>query len=177
MDVAAREPRPPAETSALSVRYNMRHANPARDSRPEVHVSDHFSQERRRRVATPVWFGEKDDKLYVMTRSDSGKYKRIRNNPQVRDRSLHHARQDYRTRSSRPSREFFLRKTGLRPRKTIQQKYWLTRIPFFWSKTNVYLEIEISRTEPSAVLSALVRFAICRILRFPVTIFFPSQAG
>ena len=35
-------------------------------------------------VPTPVWFGEKDDKLYVMTRSDSGKYKRIRNNPQVR---------------------------------------------------------------------------------------------
>ena len=35
-------------------------------------------------VPTPVWFSEKDDKLYVMTRSDSGKYKRIRNNPQVR---------------------------------------------------------------------------------------------
>src|SRR5580704_11877202 len=35
-------------------------------------------------VATPVWFGEQDDKLYVMTRSDSGKYKRIRNNPSRR---------------------------------------------------------------------------------------------
>jgi PPOX class probable F420-dependent enzyme len=35
-------------------------------------------------IATPIWFGEKDDKLYVMTRSDSGKYKRIRNNPLVR---------------------------------------------------------------------------------------------
>jgi PPOX class probable F420-dependent enzyme len=35
-------------------------------------------------VATPVRFGEQDDKLYAMTRSDSGKYKRIRNNPQVR---------------------------------------------------------------------------------------------
>ena len=34
-------------------------------------------------VATPVWFGEDNDKLYVMTRSDSGKYKRIRNNPRV----------------------------------------------------------------------------------------------
>src|SRR5580765_7213363 len=34
-------------------------------------------------VYTPIWFGEKDDKLYVMTRSDSGKYKRIRNNPKV----------------------------------------------------------------------------------------------
>ena len=35
-------------------------------------------------VPTPIWFGEKDDKLYVMTRSDSGKYKRIKNNPKVR---------------------------------------------------------------------------------------------
>ena|ERR1700694_231495 len=34
-------------------------------------------------VHTPVCFGEKDDKLYVMTRSDSGN-KRARNNPQVR---------------------------------------------------------------------------------------------
>ena len=35
-------------------------------------------------VATPVWFGEDGDKLYVMTRSDMGKAKRIRNNPRVR---------------------------------------------------------------------------------------------
>jgi len=35
-------------------------------------------------VATPVWFGEEGGKLYVMTRSDMGKTKRIRNNPQVR---------------------------------------------------------------------------------------------
>ena len=35
-------------------------------------------------VPTPVWFGEENDKLYVMTRSDMGKFKRIRNNPQVK---------------------------------------------------------------------------------------------
>src|SRR5450432_4713756 len=35
-------------------------------------------------VKTPVWFAEEGGKLYVMTRSDSGKYKRIRNNPQVK---------------------------------------------------------------------------------------------
>ena len=35
-------------------------------------------------VPTPVWFGEQDGKLYVMTRSDMGKTKRIRNNPQVK---------------------------------------------------------------------------------------------
>src|SRR5215813_1918235 len=35
-------------------------------------------------VPTPVWFGEKNDCLYVMTRSDMGKAKRIRNNAQVK---------------------------------------------------------------------------------------------
>src|SRR5260370_5947790 len=35
------------------------------------------------KVATPVWFGEDGDKQYVMTRSDMGKTKRIRNNSQV----------------------------------------------------------------------------------------------
>src|SRR5690349_9404791 len=34
-------------------------------------------------VSTPVWFGEQDGKLYVMTLSKSGKAKRIRNNPRV----------------------------------------------------------------------------------------------
>ena len=35
-------------------------------------------------VRTSVWLAEENGKLYVMTRSDSGKYKRIRNNPEVR---------------------------------------------------------------------------------------------
>src|SRR5438067_11461486 len=35
-------------------------------------------------VNTPVWFADRDDKLYVQTRNDSGKYKRIRNNLNVR---------------------------------------------------------------------------------------------
>ncbi len=35
-------------------------------------------------VPTPVWFVEQDGKLYVRTGANSGKAKRIRNNPQVR---------------------------------------------------------------------------------------------
>jgi hypothetical protein len=35
-------------------------------------------------VNTPVWFAEQAGRLYVKTRNDSGKYKRIRNNPRVR---------------------------------------------------------------------------------------------
>jgi PPOX class probable F420-dependent enzyme len=34
-------------------------------------------------VRTPVWFVESDGILYVRTSEDTGKYKRIRNNPSV----------------------------------------------------------------------------------------------
>ena len=94
-------------------------------------------------VRTPVWFGEKDDKLYVMTRSDSGKYKRIRNNPKV---SI--APCTMRGKITGPEFAATARvlpeEDWLWARKTIERKYWLARIPFFWSKQNVYLEIEFS---------------------------------
>jgi len=35
-------------------------------------------------VRTPVWFVEKSDMLFIMTGLDSGKVKRIRNNPRTR---------------------------------------------------------------------------------------------
>jgi PPOX class probable F420-dependent enzyme len=35
-------------------------------------------------MPTPVWFAERDGALFVRTEADSGKVKRIRNNPQVR---------------------------------------------------------------------------------------------
>ena len=35
-------------------------------------------------VATPVWFVQERDTLYIHTLETAGKYKRIRNNPQVR---------------------------------------------------------------------------------------------
>ncbi|MFM7677639.1 MAG: PPOX class F420-dependent oxidoreductase, partial [Roseiflexaceae bacterium] len=34
-------------------------------------------------VATPVWFAQDGDRLYVMTGRTAGKVKRIRNNPRV----------------------------------------------------------------------------------------------
>jgi uncharacterized protein len=95
------------------------------------------------RVQTPVWFGEKGDKLYVMTRSDSGKYKRIRNNPKVLIASC--------TMRGKITGPQFPATARILPaedwgwaRKTIERKYWLARIPFFWSKQNVYLEIEVA---------------------------------
>jgi PPOX class probable F420-dependent enzyme len=91
-------------------------------------------------VATPVWFGEADDKIYVMTRSDSGKYKRIRNNPHVLVAPC--------TMRGKVTGPTFAATARILPeaewpvaRRTIQKKYWLARISFFWSRKNVYIEI------------------------------------
>ena|SRR5579863_6824101 len=92
-------------------------------------------------VPTPVWFGEDDGRLFVMTRSDSGKYKRLRNNPQVRIAAC-----TMRGKVTGP--EFAATARVLPPedwpraRKTIHQKYWMARLPF-WSKQNVYVEITL----------------------------------
>ena len=94
-------------------------------------------------VLTPIWFGEQNDKLYVMSRPDSGKCKRIRNNPDVRLAPC-----TIRGRITGPE---FAAKARILPesdtawaRKTINRKYWLARIPFLWSKDNICLEIELT---------------------------------
>jgi uncharacterized protein len=93
-------------------------------------------------VYTPVWFAEEDGKIYVMTRSDSGKYKRIRNNPEVKV-----APSTMRGKVTGP--EFPAQARILPPedwdraRQGLYAKYWLTRLPFLWSKQNVYLEITL----------------------------------
>ena len=93
-------------------------------------------------VPTPVWFGEQDGKLYVMTRSDSGKYKRLRNNPSVRIAPC--------TIRGKVTGPEFAASARILPqedwpsaRRIINQKYWAARIPFLWSKKNVYIEITL----------------------------------
>jgi uncharacterized protein len=91
-------------------------------------------------VATPVWFGEDDNRLYVMTRSDMGKTKRIRNNPQVRVAPCT-------IRGKVTGAEFAATARILPPedqahaRQTINRKYWMARIPLVWSRTDTYLEL------------------------------------
>jgi len=93
-------------------------------------------------VYTPIWFAEDDGKLFFMTRSDSGKYKRIRNNPQVKVAPC-----TIRGKITGP--EFPARARILPPeaweraRHAIRAKYWLARIPFLWSKKNVFVEITL----------------------------------
>jgi len=94
-------------------------------------------------VATPVWFGEVDGKLYVMTRSDMGKTKRIRNNAQVKVAPCT-------VRGKVTGAEFAATARILpaaehaRARKAINRKYWLARIPLVWWRTDTYIELAFS---------------------------------
>jgi PPOX class probable F420-dependent enzyme len=92
------------------------------------------------KIATPVWFGEEGDKLYVMTRSDMGKTKRIRNNPQVTVAPCT-------IRGKVTGAEVAALARILPPeeqahaRQTINRKYWLARLSSKWSKADAFLEL------------------------------------
>ena|ERR1700739_3031341 len=91
-------------------------------------------------VATPVWFGEEDGKLYVMTMSNSGKAKRIGNNPQVRVapcavRGKVTGPDFAATARLLPKEDF------ARARKTITRKYWMAWITQPFSRADAFVEI------------------------------------
>ena len=91
-------------------------------------------------IATPVWFGEEGDKLYVMTRSDMWKTKRIRNNPQVQVapctmRGKVTGAQFSATARLLPPEEH------PRARQTINRKYLMARLTSPFSRADVFVEI------------------------------------
>ena len=92
-------------------------------------------------VPTPVWFGEQDGKLYVMTRNDSWKYRRIRNNPKVMVAPC-----TMRGTVTGPDFEgmarILPREQWPAAKQLIDRKYWMARLPF-WSSKNEFLEIEV----------------------------------
>jgi uncharacterized protein len=92
------------------------------------------------KVATPVWFGEDGNKLYVMTRSDMGKVKRIRNNPQVTLAPCT-ATGKVIGPEFRAVARLLPPEDHFRARQTINRKYWLARLPLIWSRNDTYLEI------------------------------------
>jgi PPOX class probable F420-dependent enzyme len=119
---------------------------------PEIHGQKYICLTTFRKngagVSTPVWFGEDADKLYVMTRSDSGKYKRLRNNPQVQIAPC--------TMRGKVKGSQFPATVRILPpeewdhaKQTVHRKYWLARVPFLWSKNNVYLEIVVQDSQTS----------------------------
>ena len=131
------------ETQVCASPYNGRMAKPIA---PEIQEQKYISLASFRKngaaVRTPVWFAEENGKLYVMTRSDSGKYKRIRNHPEVRI-----APSTMRGKVTGP--EFSATARILPPedwphaRQALARKYWLMKVPFLWSKKNVFLELEM----------------------------------
>jgi len=93
-------------------------------------------------VRTPVWFAERDGKLYVMTRNDSGKFKRIRNQPQVRLAAC--------TMRGKITGDWIEGQARILDheqeaiaRQALARKYFLLRFPFLWSRKNVFLEITL----------------------------------
>ena len=94
-------------------------------------------------VPTPVWFGEDNGRLYVMVRPDSGKVKRLRNNPEVRVAPCS-------IRGKIKGPEFAGVARILPPEDfpragaAVRRKYWLARISFWLKRENVFLEILIS---------------------------------
>jgi PPOX class probable F420-dependent enzyme len=88
-------------------------------------------------VHTPVWFAEQDGKLYVRSRTDSGKVKRIRNNPRVEVAPC-----TIRGKRTGPGIAAVARvasDAGLAHR-LINRKYLFARLSI-WKAKNTYLEI------------------------------------
>jgi PPOX class probable F420-dependent enzyme len=91
-------------------------------------------------VATPIWFGEDGENLYVMTRSDMGKMKRIRNNSQVKVAPCTiwgkvTGAEFAATARVLPPEEH------ARARQTINRKYWAARVSSRWSRADAFVEL------------------------------------
>lgn len=91
-------------------------------------------------VATPVWFGEGEGKLYVMTRSDMGKTKRIRNNGRVTVAPCT-IRGRVTGAEVAATARILPREDHAPARASINRKYWMARIPLVWVRTDTYIEI------------------------------------
>ena len=94
-------------------------------------------------VSTPLWFAERDGKLYVVTEKTSGKSKRIRNNPNVKVAAC-----TIRGKITGPEFAGMARflpdgEESTAARRSIRKKYWLARLSVRPHK-NEYLEIEIT---------------------------------
>lgn len=111
---------------------------------PEIHGQRYISLATFRKsgvaIYTPIWFAEDNDRLYFMTSSKLGKYKRIRNHPQVKIAPC-----TIRGKITGPEFPGTVRilkpEEFVRARGAINAKYWLARVPFLWRNTDVYLEI------------------------------------
>jgi PPOX class probable F420-dependent enzyme len=129
------------QQSSETGRYNINMSEPIPSAiRGQKYISLATFRKNGAKVATPVWYGEDGDKLYVMTQSDMGKSKRIRNNPQVTVAPC-----TIRGRVTGPEVAAVARilppEEHAHARQTINGKYLLARLSSPWSKADVFLEI------------------------------------
>jgi PPOX class probable F420-dependent enzyme len=117
------------------------YADPKRNTRSEICLLDHIS-ESGVAVVTPVWFAERDEKLYVKTRIESGKSKRIRNNPSVRVAPCTIRAKILGPEFVGTARILAVEHFGP-AKEVINRKYFLARLSF-WNSKNEYLEIEFA---------------------------------
>lgn len=97
-------------------------------------------------VRTPLWFGEDLGNLYIMTRSYTGKIKRVRNISQARVAAC-----TFRGKVTGPEFAAHARilpsEDHARARATITRKYWLARITAPWSRADAFLEISFPESD------------------------------
>ena len=93
-------------------------------------------------VVTPVWFAERGGKLYVKTRIDSGKSKRIRNNPSVRVAPCTIRGKIIGPEFDGKARILPAEQSGP-AKEAINRKYFFARLSL-WNSKNEYLEIEFA---------------------------------
>jgi PPOX class probable F420-dependent enzyme len=117
--------------------------SPAGQLRGHKYISLATLRRNGQEVRTPVWFAEQTGTLYVMTRSDSGKYKRIRNNPQVRLAPCTARGKVIVGWSHGQARVLSPEQEGI-ARQALAGKYFLMRFPWLWSRKNIFLEITLA---------------------------------
>ena len=116
--------------------------SPAAQLQGEKYISLVTFRRTGQEVRTPVWFAERDGKLYVMTRSDSGKFKRIRNQPQVRLAACTIRGRITGDWIEGAARILDREQQAIAPQ-ALARKYFLMRFPFLWSRKNIFLEITL----------------------------------
>jgi len=121
----------------------MHAPSPSAKLRDEKYISLATYRRNGQEVLTPVWFAIQGGRLYVMTRSDSGKFKRIGNNPAIRVAACSvrgRVTGDWIEGQARvvPSAE------ETAARQALARKYFLMRFPWLWSRKNIFLEISLA---------------------------------
>ena len=116
--------------------------SPAAQLQGQKYISLATFRRNGQQVQTPVWFAEQAGQLYVMTRNDSGKFKRIRNQPQIRLAACTARGKVTGAWIDGQARILDHAEEGA-ARQALARKYFLMRFPWLWSRKNIFLEITL----------------------------------